>query len=147
MSSLLKISEAGVLGLHTVILLAASPGKYLSVHDMAQTLGASEHHLAKVLQRLGKVGLVNSVRGPKGGFVVGKPLEDITLLHVFEAIEGPLASPSCLLGLSECINGGCLLGDILRQFNVLLEERLSGLTLEKFRNGFGRMDVASPSKG
>jgi Rrf2 family nitric oxide-sensitive transcriptional repressor len=143
MSSLLKISEAGVLGLHTVILLAASPGKYLSVHDMAQTLGASEHHLAKVLQRLAKVGLVASVRGPKGGFIAGKPLEDITLLNVFEAIEGPISPPACLLGLNECINGGCLLGDILRQFNTLLEQRLSSLTLEKFRGGFGKVDSAS----
>jgi Rrf2 family protein len=142
MSSLLKISEAAVLALHTVILLSATSGKHLSVRDIAHTLHASEHHLAKVLQRLAKAGLVTSVRGPRGGFIIGKELQAISLLQVFEAIEGPIVNPSCLLGLDVCINGGCLLGDVLRQINVLLRERLETFSLDKFKNGFGKFDIA-----
>lgn len=142
MSSLLKISEAAVLALHTVILLSANSGKHLAVRDIALKLHASEHHLAKVLQRLARPGLVRSVRGPRGGFVLGKELQTISLLDVFEAIDGPIEQPTCLLGLGECIVEECLLGDVFRQINVLLRNRLESLSLDQFAKGSSKFEIA-----
>ncbi len=133
MSSLLKISEAGTLALHAAALLAANSQKHLSVHDIAVTLHASEHHLAKVLQRLTKAGIVVSVRGPKGGFLLAKPPENFSLLEVFEAMEGPIGEPKCLLSLETCAVGRCMMGDAFVQINDLIRDRLKNANLSQFK--------------
>lgn len=87
MGSMLRISDAAALAFHTMVLLAQSQAKLTSVHDIANTLDASENHLAKVCQRLAKAGLIESVRGPRGGFRLAKPPTDIALIDIYEAIE------------------------------------------------------------
>ena len=72
MSSVLKISDAATLALHTAVLLADRTEGPLTTKEIALTFGISEAHLAKVLQRLAKAGIVHSGRGPKGGFLLGK---------------------------------------------------------------------------
>ncbi len=137
MANMLKISEAASLALHTMALLAADPGTTRATWEIAKTLRVSEAHLAKVLQRLGRSGLVRSQRGPGGGFTLGKDPAAITLLDVYEATEGPLESPGCLLGRPAC-NGSCILGGLLDQVgmqirNYFAETRLSDLQGEFFR--------------
>jgi Rrf2 family protein len=114
MTNVLKISEAASLALHTMVLLASKPRQTMSNRDIAAILKVSEAHLAKVLQRLGRAGLVNSHRGPKGGFTLGRDSQDISLLAVYEAVEGPLETKSCLLGKPVC-GGKCLLGGLLHK--------------------------------
>ncbi|MCF8044104.1 MAG: Rrf2 family transcriptional regulator, partial [Desulfarculaceae bacterium] len=70
MQQLLKISEAASLALHTMGLLASRPGEQVPTRELAARLKVSEAHLAKVMQRLGRAGLVRSQRGPKGGFAL-----------------------------------------------------------------------------
>lgn len=132
MTSVLKISEAASLALHTMVLLAARPGKTMSNRDIAGLLKVSEAHLAKVLQRLGRAGLVTSQRGPKGGFSLGRDSREISLLAVYEAVEGPLESKSCLLGKPVC-GGACILGGLLHKVgsevsDYFAQTRLSDLT-------------------
>lgn len=119
MSSVLKISEAAVLALHSMAYLATNPGKLSSTKEIATNLQISEAHLSKVLQRLSKAGLVKSVRGPKGGFVLSRAGDEISLLEVYESIDGQLVPSKCLFGdpfynADECILGG-LLGAIDEQ--------------------------------
>jgi Rrf2 family protein len=113
MKQLLKISEAASLALHTTVLIAAKPDELLSTKNIADILGVSENHLSKVLQRLTKAGIVTPVRGPKGGFQLAKPANQINLLEVYEAIEGPLASEICLLSYQRCDGKLCILGNLL----------------------------------
>jgi Rrf2 family protein len=51
--------------------------------------------LAKVLQKLGKKGLVISQNGPKGGYLLAKPANDISVLSVIQAIEGHIGITEC----------------------------------------------------
>jgi len=51
--------------------------------------------LAKVLQKLGKKGLVISQNGPKGGYLLAKPASDISVLSVIQAIEGHIGITEC----------------------------------------------------
>ena len=91
MASIIQISEAASLALHSMVLLAASPERSLTVKEITGRTLVSEAHLSKVMQRLAKAGLVKSTRGPKGGFVLGDSGLSISLLSIFEAIEGPVA--------------------------------------------------------
>ena len=61
---------------------------------------AEEYHipvelLAKVLQTLAKHGLIESHNGPKGGYLLGREANKITIAQVLEAIEGPLGITDC----------------------------------------------------
>ena len=132
MPSILRISEAASLALHTMYVLAKDPAGRHTTRELADDLGASENHLAKVLQRLTKVGLVRSVRGPKGGFLIGREPDSITLLNVFEAIEGPMDFCNCLLDAPFC--GGeeyCILGGMLSSINGQVREYLAGVRLSQ----------------
>ena len=82
MSGVLKISEAASLALHTMALLASERVGPMRIHDMARTFDISEAHLAKVLQRLSRAGLVHGTRGPRGGFMLPDGGEETTLLEI-----------------------------------------------------------------
>ena len=125
MANVLKVSEAASLALHTMVLLAASSDRLWSTHDIAGTLDASEAHLSKVLQRLARMDLVKSVRGPKGGFSLVRSPEKTSLLDVYESIEGPLAKTDCLLGHRLCDGTTCILGTLLKNTNREVKEYLS----------------------
>ncbi len=138
MANVLRISEAASLALHTMVLLARKPEERLSTKEIAGVLKVSEAHLSKVLQRLGRVGLVNATRGPNGGFMVEKDPNGVTLLEVYEAIEGPLNSSNCLLGTPICDGGEkCILGNLLEDINKEVKEYLSGTTISELTDVYG----------
>lgn len=132
MTNLLRISEAASLALHTMVLLSADPDQLISARGAASTLNVSEAHLSKVMQRLSKAGLVKSHRGPGGGFKLGKPAGKITLLDIYEAIEGPLVPLHCLLGLETCVNERCFMNGLLESVNSKVRNHLAKTKLDIF---------------
>jgi len=125
MAVMLRISEAGALGLHATVLLASEPQRCLTISEMARALGVSANHLAKVMQRLARAGLVHSVRGRKGGFVAGERGTNLSLLAVYEAIEGRYQPGDCLLRVRICRRQRCILGDLLEQVNRQFRDYLA----------------------
>ena len=118
MSSIVQISEAASLALHSMVLLADSLGRPLTVKEITSRTGVSEAHLSKVMQRLAKAGLVTSSRGPKGGFLLGDGGLSTSLLAIFEAIEGPMNDPGCLLAVAECPFRECLFEGLLSRMTA-----------------------------
>lgn len=107
MHSIFQISEAVSLALHSMELIAKS-GKKLSAGEIARKINASENHLSKVLQRLGKSGLVSAIRGPGGGFTLSKGPREISFLDIYEAIEGRVAESVCPFQRPQCPFSGCM---------------------------------------
>jgi Rrf2 family protein len=128
MTGALKISEAASLALHAMAVLAGGEKRPLSTREMARSLRASENHLAKVLQSLARAGLLESMRGPKGGFRLARRKSDVTLLMVYEAVEGPLRPPGCLLGQPACL-GDCVLGGLVHKVSTQVRDYLAQTTL------------------
>jgi len=141
MSSLLKISEAASLAIHAMAVLADRPQSPTSTGEIAAALHASENHLSKVLQRLGREGLVRSTRGPGGGFVLGRDAAQITLLDIYEAIEGPLMPEHCLFDAPIC-GGKCLFDSLLENTSARLREYLASRRLSGMR---GTRSTEDPS--
>lgn len=133
MSNVLKVSEAASLGVHSVALIAGGSGDPLTAAAMAERLEASEAHLAKVLQGLVRAGILASTRGPRGGFSLARPASEITLLDVYEAIEGPFRAERCLLGEPVCGKDSCPLGEMFHRVAEEVKSGLGAITLEKFR--------------
>ena len=135
MARLVNISEAVSLALHTMALLATGDGHRLRNQEIAEKLGASGHHLAKVMQRLAKAGLVDSVCGPQGGFLLDQRAEDVTLLRIYEAVEGTLDEEGCLLGEQVCGGRSCMLGEVLHSIHGQLRDYLGKTTLAELAKG------------
>jgi len=129
MANLFRMPEAASLGTHAAVMLAREPDRPLSAHEMAARLQASEAHLAKVMQRLVKAGLVNSTRGPKGGFMLDRAAGRISLLEVYEAIEGRVEPMACLFGLPSCGRKACIFGGYLAEFDAHFRDYLARATL------------------
>lgn len=129
MHGTLRISEATAIALHAMTFLAADPGGRHAVREIAESLRVSEAHLAKVLQRLMRIGLVSSVRGPGGGYTLARSREEITLLDIVEALEGPLDPVDCIMPTRTCGGGACILGDLLETINRRVSEYLGGTNL------------------
>jgi len=113
MADTIKISDATALALHSMVHLAISHPDTQSTAEIAEVFEASRHHLAKVHQRLAKAGLIISQRGPAGGVGLAKDPAEITLLEIYEAMEGPMACHPCLFGKEACPRNDCVLSGLL----------------------------------
>lgn len=97
------ISRTGQYAIQSLVCigLQGSDG-FISVIELSRMLGVPAAYLAKVLQHLGRHGLVSSIRGRTGGFALGRAPERISLLEVLSLVEGDKFHHECLLGLKTC---------------------------------------------
>ena len=85
----MKLSEGVEWGLHCVNVLAAlPPGATLPTKVLAECYGLSETYLSKHLQALTNARIIESLPGPRGGYRLQRPPQEITVLEVVEAIDG-----------------------------------------------------------
>lgn len=132
-----RVSEAVALALHSTSILAEyDGGKLLSNQELAKMQNASKNHLSKVLQRLVRVGIVASTRGPGGGFKLAKAPAKITLLEVYEAIEGSMDVTGCLFEKPVCTGGACLLGTLINDLEVQAKQYLANTTMKEVIKNF-----------
>ena len=90
----MRLQKNTLLALYSVLEFAVQPERQLSVTGIAAELRVSPHHLAKVLRALGRGGLVDSVRGARGGYRFVANAKRVTLMDVialFEDIGAPAA--------------------------------------------------------
>ena len=133
MPGVFKISEAASLAMHGISFLAFEPDKVHSARKVGSRLKVSVAHLSKVLRRLSKAGLVTATRGAAGGFKLAKPPDKITLLDVFEAIEGPLEAVPCMPGCPLCSDENGVLGKLVQETNDRVRKCLGNTRLSKIR--------------
>ena len=136
MSGVFKISEAGAIGLHAAVYMAAHEDRVCRASEMASAIKASEAHLVKVLQRLARAGLVKTLRGPAGGFSLVGKADNMALKDVYEAIEGKLEAVQCVLKNQACDGTGCILGGMVRKVNEETLAYLKKTTLSELTGVF-----------
>ncbi|NEU09679.1 Rrf2 family transcriptional regulator [Flavihumibacter sp. R14] len=87
-----------------VIYLASksSGGEKAGIKEIAEMINASEHTVGKILQTLARQGLINSVKGPSGGFFISEVQLEQPIIDIVETIEGKQVFKECGLGLSQC---------------------------------------------
>jgi FeS assembly SUF system regulator len=116
----------------TVVLtvLAGQPGKVLSANELAEQSGLEPTTVAKLLKPLAQAGLVEGLRGVRGGYRLARPAEQITLIEIVEAMEGPLAITECSQDHGQCgIAHQCGVRSNWRLINDVLFDALRGVTL------------------
>ncbi len=87
------------------ILYIAQKSKHgikVSIKDIAKGIGSPEYFLGKILQDLSRKGLIQSLKGPTGGFYLDESNLQYTLADVVKAIDGDKIFNGCGLGLKQC---------------------------------------------
>ncbi|MBS1588662.1 MAG: Rrf2 family transcriptional regulator [Bacteroidetes bacterium] len=74
----------------------------VSIKEVAEQINASEHTIGKILQQLARQGLINSLKGPSGGFFITEAQQQQPISNIVETIEGKQIFKECGLGLSKC---------------------------------------------
>ena len=96
----MKISALEEYGLRCLVQLAragAVPGasSTLTARQIAEREGLTLEYASQILAELRRAGLVQSVRGAHGGFLLARPAREICVGHLFRALDGPLADNLC----------------------------------------------------
>lgn len=84
--------------------IAKERERLVSVPELVKALGVPRPFLRKILQILGRKGIITSYKGIGGGFEIAAIPEKITIAELIETFQGPLTLNECLFKKKECPN-------------------------------------------
>ena len=145
----MKLSTRGRYGVRLMLELALHYGEGpILLKDIAERQGISEKYLWQLINPLKTTGLVNSLRGAHGGYILGKAPDAISLKEILQVLEGPLCLVDCVDNPSLCERAdSCISREIWGEASKSMQQPLEDTTLaamverqkekEKERNGTG----------
>lgn len=100
-----------------------------SLSDISQRQEISLSYLEQLFARLRRAGLVNSVRGPGGGYLLSHPADAISVSKVIDAVNESVDATRCQ-GLSDCQQGDtCLTHHLWCELSIQIRHFLDDMTL------------------
>ncbi|KAA0965683.1 Rrf2 family transcriptional regulator [Sporosarcina sp. ANT_H38] len=122
----MKYSKATNYALHTIMYLTVvTPEKRIGVQQLAEKQGVSPTYLSKILTKLVKAGMIESVSGANGGYKLKPNWEAISFLDIIHAIEGSTSLFDCCLNH----NPECLIQKAMVSAEEKMEQELKNQTI------------------
>jgi len=132
---MLKLSKKIDYGLMAISHIAnyGDDNRIVNTKRIAEEYSIPVELLAKILQKMAKGGLITSLNGPKGGYVLAKLPKDITIGEVVKAIEGPIELVDCYRGNeTDCQQlGKCSVRRPIRRIQDSITRLLDSMTIEE----------------
>ncbi|MFZ5641934.1 MAG: RrF2 family transcriptional regulator [Bacillota bacterium] len=129
----MKVSTKGHYGVQAMFDLAQHYGEGpISLKSIAERQDLSEHYLEQLIAGLRKAGLVKSVRGAQGGYVLSREPEEIKVGDIVRVLEGPIAPVECVTenGPENCMKAEyCVTRNVWEKVRLSIEEVLDSITL------------------
>jgi Rrf2 family protein len=131
MANNMTVSTKGRYGLRLLLDIALHQAQgAVNLGDIAQRQEISPKYLWQVVNPLKAGGVVRVTRGAKGGYVLAKPAERITLCEVLELLEGPVALVDCVSSQGDCDRtADCITREIWCELTATIQNALRGITL------------------
>jgi Rrf2 family transcriptional regulator, cysteine metabolism repressor len=130
----MKLSTKGKYGVRAVFEIARHYGKGpITIKEIAERQGISFSYLEQILHKLGKSGMIESVRGPAGGYLLARKPAELTIGDIVRTLEGPIALSHCLEpGESEeCSQtDACVARMVGAQVGAKIEEALDSISFD-----------------
>ncbi|MBI5863265.1 MAG: Rrf2 family transcriptional regulator [Planctomycetes bacterium] len=123
------ISKTAEYAIRASICIAGHSGQACTTQQIAAATGIPAGYLSKVLQLLGREGLVRAQPGPGGGFLLARAADQICVLDVIQAVEPLPRFRECPAGIPEHVGGLCPLHTRLDQVFEAVEKSLRACTL------------------
>jgi Rrf2 family iron-sulfur cluster assembly transcriptional regulator len=136
----MKITTKGRYGVRAVLYLASTYyNRPVSIKTIADEEGVSPEFLEQIFFKLKKKGIINSLRGPGGGFVLNRDISEITILDILQALGETVMLAPCVEEAEKCKRSvKCLAHTIWKDLSVKIEDYLGSLTLKKILDDNGR---------
>jgi Rrf2 family protein len=130
----MKVSAQEEYGLRCLLQLASlREGEFLTLAQIAEREGISVANAGKLLWILNKAGLVSSIRGTKGGYLLSRPASEIHLNEIIKVLDDDVLEGHCksYTGvLDACVHtGDCGIRPVILGLHEIVEQALSGVTL------------------
>lgn len=133
------ISRTAEYALRAIVYLADQGGKALTSQQIAEATRVPAGYLSKVLQSLGRAGLVVSQRGLHGGFTLGPEPEEISVLTVINAVDPIQRIHRCPLGVKSHENQLCPLHQRLDSVMEMVEQAFGETSVAELLGDPGRI--------
>jgi Rrf2 family protein len=115
------------------IALKSAKGDKVGIKEVSKGASVPEAFLAKILQDLGRKGLVQSAKGPNGGFYLDETLKQITVAEIVRAIDGDQLFTGCGMGLRNCSEKRpCPLHNEFKSIRKKIQLLLESTTISEF---------------
>ena len=134
---MLRLTKKADYGLMALKYLAEhSNDPSISARDIAEAYHIPPQLLAKVLQRLAKVGILRSHAGMSGGYSLIRQPREISAFEVIHAIDGPLFITSCFKGAKSCdLTASCTVKEPLARVNDTISGVLKSISIQDLAEG------------
>lgn len=129
---MLRLSTKGQYGVRAMFEIARGyPENPVTIKEIYERQDVSVAYLEQILNKLRKAGLVRSVKGPGGGYLLAKEPGHITIAEILKELEGPVAITSCLDPEEGCSRvEGCVTHLLWRSLGAKIEAFLETITLK-----------------
>ena len=138
----MKLSTRSRYGVRMLLDLALHSGEGpVRLGDIAERQCIAVKYLEQIIIPLKKANYVLSVRGPKGGHMLAKPPEEITVGEIVALLEGGLKLTGCVLKPAVCDRSNyCVTRFIWKEATEAIRERLDAITLRELVNRSNSME-------
>ncbi|MFZ5966001.1 MAG: RrF2 family transcriptional regulator [Bacillota bacterium] len=130
----MKLSTKGRYGVKAMFELALhSNDGPIALNTIAEKQNLSVHYLEQLFSSLRKAGLVKSIRGAQGGYILGDKPENITVGDIIRILEGPLAPTDCVVEdePTDCTKAGyCVTRTIWEKIRDSINDVVDSITLQ-----------------
>jgi len=127
----MQVSKTLDYAVRSLTYLSKEPVGRLNIKEISQNQHIPLNYLAKIMRKLVNKGIVQSMVGPEGGYVLRKSPREITLREVYEAIEGDFRMIDCMEKDSICIlHENCAQLPVWDRLQISMIKILESTTLE-----------------
>ncbi len=134
---MLRLSTRGQYGVRAMYEIALGyPDEPVNIKRISERQDVSVHYLEQILNKLRQAGLIRSVKGPGGGYLLSRSPDSITIADILFELEGPVAITSCLDPEKGCVRvDNCVTRLLWTSLGRQIEEFLSTVTLKDLSEG------------
>jgi Rrf2 family protein len=147
----MKLSTKSTYGLRAMLAIAMNgASRTTSITDISDKEGISVAYLEQLLNKLRRKGLVGSIRGPKGGYVLSKKTRDITVADIVRTLEGSIYPVHCVStqdgSAGTCVKGSsCVPKLVWHKLAKAINDCLESVTLEDLCTEAAKINRRRPS--
>jgi Rrf2 family protein len=129
---MLRLSTKGQYGVRAMFEVAKGyPDRPTTIKEIAERQEVSVAYLEQILNTLRKDGLISSIKGPGGGYVLNGPPSFVSIGAILRSLEGPVAITSCLNPVEGCSRvDGCVTHLLWKSLGEKIEAFLNTISLD-----------------
>lgn len=134
---MLRLSTKGQYGVRAMFEIARNCGQGpVNIREISERQDVSVAYLEQILNQLRKAGIIRSVKGPGGGYVLSRDPDKVSIGEILRELEGPVAITSCLDPKEGCMRiEGCVTHLLWKSLGENIEAFLNSMSLKDLLEG------------